>query len=171
MKHAEIYLLDPATRLLRAERQPRDIGSCQFVFQDLEARCFSLRRAGPEFAGSELIDDRAHAAVMIDARVTDEEVVDFDYFPRAQKRRNDGLTRIEITDSRAAAVDQQKLTAWQLDHCGVALTNIEVSDPQLIPPVPFAPPVHPISAKNCDGNAHCQQHLPFPSEQENANDQ
>src|SRR4026207_268311 len=106
MQSAQADLVDNSTSLQFMERDARKFGLLQGFLEVFETGGLAARRAGPKLLRRKLRDYGTHAAIVIDARIGHDEIVDLEDFARAQKRRDDRLAGIEIADGGAAGVDQ-----------------------------------------------------------------
>ena len=84
---------------------------------------------------------------MIDTRMANQQIIDFENLPRSQIRRDDAFTGIEVPHRCAAGIDHQNFTAGQFDHRGIALTDVQVGNAQSIGLLPLGAPIVDIASE------------------------
>src|SRR5581483_6080135 len=134
------YALEQAARLAIVQFNARNLRPFERILEILEAAGVAFGGPGPEFLRGKFLDNRAHAAVVIDARMGHDQVIDPKNFPRAQKRRDDRLAGVEVRGGSAAGVDQRDFRPGQLDHRRSALADVEMSDAQILSVLALAAP-------------------------------
>ena len=78
---------------------------------------------------------------MIDTRMADQQVIDFENLPRSEIGRDDAFAGIEIAHGGAAGIDYQNFSAGKFNHGGIALTDVQVGNAQLIAVKPLDAPI------------------------------
>ena len=78
IKKAKPNLLDNSACFAVVQSNARDLRFFQRLLQILEAAGLAFSRAGPEFFRREFVDDRAHAAVVVDPRVRHHKIIDLE---------------------------------------------------------------------------------------------
>src|SRR5581483_2722970 len=96
IEKAKAYALEQAARLAIVQFNARNLRPFERILEILEAAGVAFGGPGPEFLRGKFLDNRAHAAVVIDARMGHDQVIDPKNFPRAQKRRDDRLAGVEV---------------------------------------------------------------------------
>src|SRR2546428_8141949 len=98
---------------------------------------------------------------MIDSRMTDDDVVDFDNLTRPQEWRDNRFAGVKFAGCRASGIEQKNLRAWQLDYCGIAVPHIEMRHAQLFAVPALLPPIPTIGCERSRNDSNGNNRIPM----------